>query len=138
MADIIVKIFRGEVEVASKLIPSPVTALEAYSVLQNANAGWVGTLIQPTSNDLLVGQRELTPGRVYHLHLQAGKYCNKAPAHVFMCKNCTTSIYRYFFFLIICDFFGQLRVPQQRWDPAASARIASLNCTPLFSGIGML
>ena len=121
MADVIVKVFRGEVEVACKLISSPVTASEAYSVLQNVNARWVGTLIQPISQDLLVGQQKLTPGRVYHLHLNrlAGKHYTDAPAYVIVGTKCNRSTYRDAVFLVLC-LFCQYEAPQQQWDPAAA------------------
>ena len=70
MEDVVVKVFQGEAEVASEAISSPATAAEAKDSLRDANAAWVGKLTEPNRSTGLVGRRKLTPGAIYHLHLQ--------------------------------------------------------------------
>lgn len=83
MTDITVKILKGQVEIASVLISSPATAGETKSHLTNTTAKWRGKLTEVNSGTGIVGQRLLTPGETYHLHLQrhGGKYYNTVPAH---------------------------------------------------------
>ncbi|BDA43003.1 hypothetical protein COCOBI_04-0110 [Coccomyxa sp. Obi] len=50
MADVTVKIFKGNTEVASELIASPITAAEAKSHLTDTDAEWVGKLTKPNSS----------------------------------------------------------------------------------------
>lgn len=84
MADITVKIFKGQEEIASELISSPATAAEIKAALIDTKAEWVGKLTEPDSRTGIVGHSQLMPGETYHLHLQqrAGQYYNTAPAHV--------------------------------------------------------
>ena len=81
MEDVVVKVFQGEAEVASEAIFSPATDAEAKDCLQDTNAAWVGKLTEPNRSPGLVGRRRnLTPGAIYHLHLQeqSGR-CTPAP-----------------------------------------------------------
>ncbi len=80
MEDVVVKILQGEKEVAVEKISSPLTAADAKGHLQDTNAGWVGKLMEPSQSTGLAGQRQLTPGAVYHLYLQVQPGgCTPAP-----------------------------------------------------------
>ncbi|EIE27688.1 hypothetical protein COCSUDRAFT_64335 [Coccomyxa subellipsoidea C-169] len=70
MEDVVVEVYQGEAEVASKAISSPITAAEAKDALRDINAAWVGMLTEPDGSTVLAGRRNLTPGAIYHLHLQ--------------------------------------------------------------------
>ncbi len=70
MEDVVVEVYQGEAEVASKAISSPITAAEAKDALRDINAAWVGMLTKPDGSTVLAGRRNLTPGAIYHLHLQ--------------------------------------------------------------------
>ncbi|BDA42126.1 hypothetical protein COCOBI_03-0110 [Coccomyxa sp. Obi] len=70
MADITVKVFQADVEVATRLTRSPVTAAEAVAGLRDANAGWVGLLTEPDNITMVLGNQKLTQGHVYHYLLQ--------------------------------------------------------------------
>ncbi len=80
MEDVVVEVFQGVAEVTSLPISSPVTAVEAMDGLRYINPAWVGKLTEPNQSTALMGQRQLTPGAIYHLHLreQTGR-CTPAP-----------------------------------------------------------
>ncbi len=54
--EVVIKIFKGEVEIASESVASPVTAAEAKIAICDINAAWVGKLTKPGSSVALVGQ----------------------------------------------------------------------------------
>lgn len=104
MADIKVKVFQAGLELATKLISSPVTAAEAIAGLRDANAGWVGLLTEPDNMKMVLGKQKLIHGHVYHYLLQepAGKICNEAPAQfrvqrVQQIRMCVPSLHTSFF-----------------------------------------
>ncbi len=63
------KVFKGDIELATEPVSSPATASEAKENLREANAAWIGKLTEPGRQTGLVGRRELTPGATYQLHL---------------------------------------------------------------------
>lgn len=54
--EVVIKIFKGEVEIASESVASPVTAAEAKIAICDIKAAWVGKLTKPGSSVALVGQ----------------------------------------------------------------------------------
>lgn len=73
MEGVVVKVFQANIEVASKLIPLPITAQEAKDALRGINATWVGRLKESNRSLVLAGQCQLDPAAIYHLHLQEQK-----------------------------------------------------------------
>lgn len=83
MEGVVVEVYQGEAAVDNLLISSPVTATEAKDALRDINAAWVGNLTEPKRRTVLVGQRQLTPGAIYHLHLQEKQgRCTPAPVPI--------------------------------------------------------
>ncbi|EIE26926.1 hypothetical protein COCSUDRAFT_59427 [Coccomyxa subellipsoidea C-169] len=70
MEAVVVEVYQGEAKVASEDISSPITAAEAKDALRDIKTAWVGKLTEANGSTVLAGRRELTPGAIYHLHLQ--------------------------------------------------------------------
>ena len=70
MEDIKVRIYKGDVEIASEAICSPVTAAEAKDMLKEANVEYIGKLSAANSATILGGGYQLRPGATYNFHLQ--------------------------------------------------------------------